>query len=107
MNATISNNGLPPFTPPASGSGSGSTATAGAPASSAGTSSKVGDEVKLTDSARALQEAARPTDGAVVDQTRVEQIRQALADGSYTINPARIAEQMLALDQQIGGTGKA
>lgn len=107
MNATISNNGLPPFTPPASGSGSGSTATTGAAASSAGASSKVGDEVKLTDSARALQAAARPDDGAAVDQKRVEQIRQALADGSYTINPARIAEQLLALDQQLGGTDKA
>ncbi|HEY9510955.1 MAG TPA: flagellar biosynthesis anti-sigma factor FlgM [Rhodanobacter sp.] len=107
MNATISNNGLLPFTPPASGSGSGSTATAGASASSAGASSKVGDEVQLTDSARALQEAARPDDGAVVDHKRVDQIRQALADGSYTINPARIAEQILALDQQISGTDKA
>ncbi|MEO5812306.1 MAG: flagellar biosynthesis anti-sigma factor FlgM [Rhodanobacter sp.] len=107
MNTTISNSGLPPFAPPASGSNSGSTATTGAPASSVGASGKNGDEVKLTDSARALQEAARPNDGAVVDQKRVEQIRQALADGSYTINPARIAEQMLALDQQIGGTDKA
>lgn len=107
MNATISNNGLPPFAPPASGSGGGSTATAGASASSAGANSKVGDEVKLTDSARALQAAARPADGAAVDQKRVDQVRQALADGSYTINPARIAEQMLALDQQLGGTGKA
>jgi negative regulator of flagellin synthesis FlgM len=42
-----------------------------------------------------------------VDQKRVEQIRQALADGSYSINPARIAEQLLALDQQLGGTDKA
>lgn len=107
MNTTISNNGLPPFAPPTSGSGGSSTATAGAAASSTGASSKPSDEVKLTDSARALQEAARPNDGAVVDQKRVDQIRQALADGSYTVNPGRIAEQMLALDEQIGGTGKA
>ncbi len=107
MNTTISNNGLPPFTPPASGAGNGSAAVAGASAGNAGAASKVDDQLKLTDSALALQEAARPNDGTVVDQQRVDQIRQALADGSYTINPARIAEQMLALDQQIGGTGKA
>ncbi len=107
MNTTISNNGLPPRTPTTGSAGNGSAAAAGTAASHADTSSKVGDQLKLTDSALALQEAGRLSDGAMVDQQRVDQIRQALADGSYTINPARIAEQMLALDQQIGGTGKA
>ena len=107
MNTTISNNGLPPRTPTASGTGNGSAAAAGTSASHAGTSSKVGDQLKLTDSALALQEAARPSDGAVINQQKVDQIRQALADGSYTINPRHIAEQMLALDEQIGGAGKA
>lgn len=107
MNTTISNNGLPPFTPPTSAANSGPAASAGAAAGNAGTSGKVDDQLKLTDSARALQAAASAGDGAVINQQKVEQIRQALANGSYTINPGHIAEQMLALEQQLGGTGKA
>jgi len=37
----------------------------------------------------------------------VDQIRAAIADGSYAINPARIAEKMLTLERQLGGMGKA
>lgn len=107
MNTTISNNALPPFTPSASSAGNGSAATAGASTSRGDASGKVGDQVKLTDSALALQKAARPNDGAVVNQQRVEQIRKALADGSYSVNPTRIAEKMLTMDQQMHGAGKA
>jgi len=37
----------------------------------------------------------------------VERVRQALANGSYQINPGRIADNMLSLERQIGGTDKA
>lgn len=107
MTTTISNNGLPPFTPPAGNTGNGSPAAAGTSVSANGASGKADDQVKLTDSALALQQAARASDGATVDQKKVEQIRQALADGSYQINPGRIAERMLSLELQLGGAGKA
>lgn len=107
MTTTISNNGLPPFTPPTGNAGSGTPAAAGAIAGTPSASGKADDQVQLTDSALALQQAARASDGAVVDQKKVEQIRQALADGSYQINPARIAERMLSLEQQLGGAGNA
>lgn len=107
MTTTISNNGLPPFTPPAGNAGNGSPAAAGTTVSANGASGKADDQVKLTDSALALQQAARASDGATVDQKKVEQIRQALADGSYQINPGRIAERMLSLELQLGGAGKA
>ncbi|WP_426700507.1 flagellar biosynthesis anti-sigma factor FlgM [Rhodanobacter sp. Col0626] len=107
MNTTISNNGLPKFTQATGSSGNGSTATATAPAGSAAAAPKTDDQLKLTDSALALQQAARPDDTATIDPKRVEQVRQALADGSYKIDAGRIADRMLSLEQQLGGTGKA
>jgi negative regulator of flagellin synthesis FlgM len=107
MNTTIPNNGLPKFTQPTNSFGNGS-ATATTVAGSTATTPKAGDQVKLTDSARALQAAARAKDTtAPVDAPRVERVRQALADGSYKISPGNIADRMLALEQQIGGPGKA
>jgi negative regulator of flagellin synthesis FlgM len=106
MNTTISNNGLPQFTQATGSSGNGATSTATTAAGAAGTSPKVDDQLKLTDSARALQEAAHTGDTAMVDSKRVEQVRQALANGSYQINPGNIADRMLAMEQQLGGTGK-
>ncbi len=106
MNTTISNNGLPKFTQATGNAGSGS-APAAATAGSTAAATKADDQVKLTDSARALQEVARAGDTAAIDPQRVERVRQALADGSYQIDPSRIADRMLTLEQQIGGTGKA
>lgn len=106
MTTSISNNAPPSFKPAANAAGNGG-AAAGAQASPAGSGGKVADQVKLTDSALALQQAARPADGAVVDQARVEQIRKAIADGSYVINAEHIAEKILQLEQQLHGAPKA
>jgi negative regulator of flagellin synthesis FlgM len=107
MNTTIPNNGLPKFRQATGSSGSGPSTTAANPPDSAATAPKADDQVKLTDSALALQEAARTDDTSVIDSQRVERLRQALADGSYKIDAGRIADRMLALEQQLGGTGKA
>ncbi len=107
MNTTISNNGLPKFTPATNSSASGTATTGAAAATSTTAAPSAGDQLKLTDSALALQQAARPHDVAPIDPKRVEQIRKALADGSYKIDAGRIADRMLALEQQLGGTGKA
>jgi negative regulator of flagellin synthesis FlgM len=106
MNTTISNNGLPKFPQASNSQGSGSATTTAAAGSSAAAPAS-DDQLKLTDSALALQEAARPGDAAAIDPQRVEQVRKALADGSYKIDAGRIADRMLALEQQLGGTGKA
>jgi negative regulator of flagellin synthesis FlgM len=105
MNTTISNNGLPKLPQPPSGQASGSAQNAsGSSASDAtGSASKADDRVQLTDSARALQDAARTTDGATVDSKKVDQVRQALASGTYRIDPSRIADRMITLDNQISG----
>lgn len=107
MTTPISNNTPPSFTPAASSTGNGSAASAGSSTSQTGSGGQVDDQIKLTDSALALQDAARPQEGTMVDQQRVDKIRAAIANGSYTINPKHIAEKMLTLEQQMSGTGKA
>lgn len=109
MNTTITNNGLPKFTQTTGNTVNDPATTVSAPAGNGqgGVSRAGDDQLKLTDSALALQQAARSDDSSAIDPQRVEQVRKALADGSYRIDPARIADRMLALEQQIGGTGKA
>jgi len=34
-------------------------------------------------------------------------VRQALADGSYKVDAGRIADRMIAMERQLGDTGKA
>ena len=106
MSITISNKGTPPFAQAAGSTGNGSASTA-TPAGSASVAAPASDQLKLTDSARALQQAALHHDASAIDPQRVEQVRKALASGSYQVNPGRIADRMLALEQQISGTGKA
>ncbi|HET6803855.1 MAG TPA: flagellar biosynthesis anti-sigma factor FlgM [Frateuria sp.] len=107
MNTTISNNGLP-LLPQAPGNQANGTAAGSGNAASDAPASVPGkdDSVRLTDSARALQDAAKVDGQGAIDTKRVEKIRQAIADGSYQVNPAAIADKMIALDAQIGGPAK-
>jgi negative regulator of flagellin synthesis FlgM len=57
------------------------------------------DTVSLSDSAVKLGKlentvAATP----VVDTQRVEQVKQAIEDGSYTVDPARVAEKLMQFE---------
>lgn len=105
MNTTISNNGLP-LLPQNPGTQTNSQAPANgtAAASDAASTQSHDDRLRLTDSARALQDAAKVDGQQAIDTKRVEQIRQSIANGSYKINPAGIADKMIALDAQIAGT---
>lgn len=107
MNTTISNNGLPKLPQAAGQPGNSAAPESSASATGAGTpAAKADDQLKLTDSAKALQQAAR-TDATPVDTQRVERVRQALADGSYKVDAGRIADRMIAMERQLGDTGKA
>ena len=106
MNTTITNNGSPRFPQATNNPANSSSASAAASAGSAAAAARNGDQLKLTDSAQALQMAAPQQDVSPIDAKRVEQLRRALADGSYKIDASRIADRMMAMDHLLGSTGK-
>jgi negative regulator of flagellin synthesis FlgM len=63
------------------------------------------DRVSLTGEARQLKElegqlASQP----VVDSQRVESVRSAVENGTFTVNPERIAEKLISLEQALTDT---
>ena len=100
MNTTITSNGLPVL-PQAKGNQN-SPAQASQQATETAPAAQADDSVKLTDSARALTEAAGDKAPAI-DTKRVEQIRQALADGSYRVDAGKIADRLVSLEGQLSG----
>ncbi len=61
-----------------------------------------GDAVSLTGEARRLKQleadlASRPA----VDSQRVDQVRSAVENGTFTIDPQRIAEKIISLEQAL------
>jgi negative regulator of flagellin synthesis FlgM len=109
MNTTISNNNLPklPQANSTQGNASSQASASAGGAGAVGNAAATVDKVNLTDSARALQEASRAGDSSPIDTAKVERVRQALASGSYQVNPERIADSMLSLEGQITGTNPA
>lgn len=58
--------------------------------------------VRITEQARqlaALEQAL--SDVPVVNEARVDAIRQALAEGRYEVNPERIADKLLRTEQEL------
>lgn len=59
------------------------------------------DTVKLSGLAEVIATAARKLAGdPAVDEPRVQEIRKALADGTYAVDPARIALKLIEADTQ-------
>lgn len=59
------------------------------------------DTVVLTETAAQLKRAeASLSSVPVVDTAKVERIRNAIADGSYQVNPERVASKMLQIEGQ-------
>lgn len=66
---------------------------------SRGVKSTQDDSVTLTDTARRLGELKNQlADGSVVDSGRVERTRQAVHDGSYQIDPTRLANKLFQFE---------
>jgi negative regulator of flagellin synthesis FlgM len=62
------------------------------------------DRVSLTGEALRLRELeAEISSQPVDDSQRVNAIRNAIENGTYTVNPERIAEKFLSLEQAITG----
>jgi len=61
------------------------------------------DSLRLTGEAAGLQALQREIKAApAIDTAKVDAVREALASGTYRINPDVIAERMLELDAQLG-----
>ena len=60
------------------------------------------DRISLTGEARQLQELEnRLASQPVVDSQRVQAVRSAVEDGTFTVNPERIAEKMMSLEDAL------
>ena len=82
------------------------TSTATDAKTGAGTETGSLDTLSLTGAAALMQKldaaiAATP----VVDMARVNRIQQAIENGTYEIDPARVAEKMLALETALQSRG--
>ncbi|MGH8073613.1 MAG: flagellar biosynthesis anti-sigma factor FlgM [Lysobacter sp.] len=60
------------------------------------------DSVRLTGEAEGLQAMQRELGAPGIDLAKVNEVRAALADGSYRVDPQQIATRMLALDSELG-----
>lgn len=99
--------GLRPSGPQVSQTRTGGAGSAGARGASEGggaerTMPVVGDRVELTDSARRIQALeARIADMPDVDEARVAEVRERIAEGRFEIDADRIAERLLAAEKQL------
>lgn len=94
MSDSINGLGKPMGPPLSRGSGTPETASPRTSSTPAG-----GDSVNLTDAARQLQNLVRVTSAEeTVNADQVSAIRQALADGQYSIDSRQIAERLLQFD---------
>ena len=105
----IENNRIASLVTPASGQGApvenqGKGNTNSSSAESGNTSGSP-DRVSLTGEARRLQELeTRLASKPVVDSQRVAAVRSAVEDGTFTVNPERIADKMMSLEQALTDT---
>jgi negative regulator of flagellin synthesis FlgM len=61
------------------------------------------DTVTLTDTAAQLHKLEAAILAApIVDTARVEDVKQALSNGQFQINPQRVAEKMLSFESALG-----
>jgi negative regulator of flagellin synthesis FlgM len=75
-------------------------------ASAAAAPSAAAGEVHITDTATrlaALEQSLR--DSPAVDSARVEQLRSAIEQGRYTVEPVQVARQLVQMEHALGVLG--
>ena len=102
----IENNRLAPVVTHTSGQGapvdSQRTGGSSTPAGQTENARSTTDQLSLTGQARQLHELENQIASApVVDSKKVEAIRTAVENGTFTINPERIAEKLMSLEQAL------
>jgi len=66
-----------------------------------------GSPVQITDQARKLASLEHAVQSLpVVNEARVAEIRDAIEDGRYEVNPERIADKLLRTEQELGSAGR-
>ena len=61
------------------------------------------DSVHITQSARSMAALAQAvSDAPDIDTGRVAAVQQAIDSGQYTVSPARIADRLMQLEQDLG-----
>lgn len=103
-------NSLPPASPPPSGDKprvkDGHQAPGAASVRAGGVAQT--DTVSLTDEASRLAELERTLASVpVIDTKRVEEIKQAVSNGSYQVDPARVADKLAAFESALPAKPKA
>jgi negative regulator of flagellin synthesis FlgM len=72
------------------------------PAGESAAAQGAADRISLTGEARQLQELeAQLASQPVVDSQRVETVRSAVENGTFSINPERIADKMMSLEEAL------
>ena len=62
------------------------------------------DNVSLTETALHVRDVEhRLADASVINRERVEELRQAIVEGTYSIRADYIAEKVIELERQLGG----
>ena len=92
----------PPVRPAELASTAATAVRAGEERSAPGAARPPADSVRLTGEAEGLQAMQRELGAPGIDLARVNEVRAALADGSYRIDPQQIATRMLALESELG-----
>ncbi|KQP45028.1 flagellar biosynthesis anti-sigma factor FlgM [Pseudorhodoferax sp. Leaf274] len=91
----------PGITPPAKRPGPETEAAAQAKAAAVRTPAAApGTSVSMSTLGKTL-EATRRADAGDIDQAKVDEVKAAIADGSYQIDPEAIADKMLANAQEM------
>ncbi|WP_260259089.1 flagellar biosynthesis anti-sigma factor FlgM [Vibrio intestinalis] len=72
--------------------------------SSAKTSHAQQDAVSLSSEGRAVGEMhSQMASQPAFDQAKVDAIKEAIANGSYTVDPEKLADNMMRLEKELGG----
>ena len=102
----IENNRIAPVVTHTSGQGAPvddqRTGGSGSPAAQTQHARSTNDQVSLTGEARQLQGLeSQIANAPVVDSKKVEAVRSAVENGTFTVHPERIAEKLMSLEQAL------